>query len=70
MKQKFLLFGAAAFAALFLFSAMMLGRQLTDQKQSAEAFDNIAGLIVEKTESGRMQLCHPWTWIPRRNPDP
>ena len=45
MKQKLLLCGAAVFAALFLFSGVMLGRQLADQKQSAEAFDNIADAI-------------------------
>ena len=50
MKQKLLLFGAAVFAVLFLFSGIMLGRQLSDQKQSAEAFDNIADMVVEETE--------------------
>lgn len=38
MKQKLLICGAAAFAALFLFSGIMLGRQLADQKQSTEAY--------------------------------
>lgn len=46
MKQKLLICGAAAFAALFLFSGIMLGRQLADQQQSAEAFDNIADIIT------------------------
>lgn len=50
MKQKLWLCGAAAFAALFLFSGIMLGRQLADQKQSTEAFDNIADMVVEETE--------------------
>lgn len=50
MKQKLLLCGAAVFAVLFLFSGIMLGRQLSDQKQSAEAFDNIADMVVEETE--------------------
>lgn len=49
MKQKLLLCGAAVFAVLFLFSGIMLGRQLSDQKQSAEAFDNIAALVQEET---------------------
>ena len=47
MKQKLLLCGAAVFAVLFLFSGIMLGRQLSDQKQSAEAFDNIADMVVD-----------------------
>ena len=50
MKQKLLLCGAAVFAVLFLFSGIMLGRQLSDQKQSAEAFDNIADMVVDETE--------------------
>ena len=50
MKQKLLLCGAAAFAALFLFSGIMLQRQLSDQKQSAEAFDNIADMVVNETK--------------------
>lgn len=49
MKQKLLLCGAAVFAVLFLFSAIMLQRQFSDQKQSAEAFDNIADMVVEET---------------------
>ena len=54
MKQKLLLCGAAVFAVLFLFSGIMLGRQLSDQKQSAEAFDNIADMIED--ERSRMLL--------------
>ena len=50
MKQKLLLCGAAVFSVLFLFSGIMLGRQLADQKQSAEAFDNIADMVVNETE--------------------
>lgn len=50
MKQKLLLCGAAAFAVLFLFSAIMLQRQFSDQKQSAEAFDHIADMVVDETE--------------------
>ena len=50
MKQKFFLCGAAAFAALFLFSGIMLGRQYADQKQSAEAFAEIAALVQEDPE--------------------
>ena len=45
MKSKYLMIGAAFFAALFLFSGVMLYRQYADEKQSAEAFDNIAALV-------------------------
>ena len=34
----------------FLFSAIMLQRQFSDQKQSAEAFDHIADMVVDETE--------------------
>ena len=50
MKQKLLLCGAAVFAVLFLFSGIMLQRQLSDQKQSAEAFDHIADMVVNETK--------------------
>ena len=50
MKQKLLLCGAAVFAVLFLFSGIMLQRQLADQKQSTDAFDHIADMVVEETE--------------------
>lgn len=46
-KQRIFLCGAAAFAALFLFSGVMLARQYADQKQSAEAFDQVAALVQE-----------------------
>ena len=49
MKSKYLMIGAALFAALFLFSGVMLYRQYADEKQSAEAFDNIAALVQEET---------------------
>ena len=49
MKSKYLMIGAAFFAALFLFSGVMLYRQYADEKQSAEAFDNIAALVQEET---------------------
>ena len=48
MKSKYLMIGAAFFAALFLFSGIMLYRQYADEKQSAEAFDNIAALCRTK----------------------
>ena len=49
MKSKVLMIGAAVCAVLFLFSGVMLFRQYTDEKQSAEAFDHIAALVQEKT---------------------
>lgn len=49
MKSKFLMIGAAVCAALFLFSGVMLYRQYADEKQSAEAFDNIAALVQNET---------------------
>lgn len=49
MKSKYLMIGAAFFSALFLFSGVMLYRQYADEKKSAEAFDNIAALVQEKT---------------------
>lgn len=49
MKSKYLMIGAAACAALFLFSGFMLFRQYSDEKQSAEAFDKIAALVQEET---------------------
>lgn len=55
MKQKLLICGAAAFAALFLFSGIMLGRQLADQKQSAEVFDNIADMVIKEAEPDTAQ---------------
>ena len=49
MKSKYLMIGAAAFAALFLFSGFMLYRQYADEKQSAEAFQNISALVEDET---------------------
>lgn len=49
MKSKYLMIGAAACAALFLFSGVMLCRQYSDEKQSAESFENIAALVQEET---------------------
>lgn len=51
IKQNLFLCGAAAFAALFLFSGVMLARQYTDQKESAEAFDEIAALVQEEPDT-------------------
>lgn len=49
MKSKYLMIGAAACAALFLFSGFMLYRQYADEKQSAEAFRNISALVEIET---------------------
>lgn len=46
-KQTLLICGAAAFAALFLFSGAMVIYQQLDRRQSAEAFAQIAELIEE-----------------------
>ena len=53
-KQKILIAGAALFAALFLFSGVMLVWQYADGKQSADAFDAVADLIqpVETPQPG------------------
>lgn len=47
MKRKLMIAGAAFCAALFLFSSIMLFREYHDQKQSAEAFEQVAALVVE-----------------------
>lgn len=44
-KQKIMIVGAVLFAALFLFSGIMLAWQYADGKQSADAFDAVADLI-------------------------
>ena len=44
-KQKILIAGAALFAALFLFSGIMLAWQYQDGKESADAFEAVAGLV-------------------------
>lgn len=43
--QKILIAGAALCAALSLFSGFMVCRQYLDEKQSTEAFENVAGLV-------------------------
>ena len=45
MKSKYLMIGAAVCAALFLFSGIMLYRQYADEKQSVEAFEQVAALV-------------------------
>ena len=50
MKTKVMIAGAAFCAALFLFSGFMLCREYLDQKQSAEAFEEVAELVKEEPE--------------------
>ncbi|ANU56094.1 class B sortase [Acutalibacter muris] len=40
--------GAALFAALLLFSGVMLCREIKDSQQSAQAFETLAKLVVDK----------------------
>lgn len=51
MKRNMMIVLAAVFAAIFLFSGMMLWQDYRDQEASAEVFDNVANLIVEETQS-------------------
>ena len=50
VKTRLMIAGAAFCAALFLFSGAMLAREYLDQKQSAQAFEEVAGLIKEDVE--------------------
>ena len=66
-KSTLMMIGAAVFAVLFLFSGVMMYRQYADEKQSADAFNEIAGLVqteptatvepetVEETQSGETE---------------
>lgn len=49
-KSRLMIAGAALCAALFLFSGAMLAREYLDQKQSAEAFAEVADLVKEVKE--------------------
>ena len=51
MKQKLLIAGAAFFAVLLLFSGMMLYRQYTDSRHSAEVFESVADLVLKEAIS-------------------
>ena len=60
MKNKYLMIGAAVCAALFLFSGSMLYRQYADEKQSAEAFEQVAALVeIEPTTADTPQESEP-----------
>lgn len=50
LKMTLFLCGAAAFAALFLFSCVMYVTLHAEQRRSAKAFDQIAALIQEEPE--------------------
>lgn len=50
MKRNMMIVLAAVFAAIFLFSGMMLWQDYRDQEVSAAVFDNVANLIVEETQ--------------------
>lgn len=49
-KQKLLICGAAACAALFLFSGFMFCRSYFDERQSTEAFESVAELVKPAPE--------------------
>lgn len=49
-KQKILIVGAALFAALLLFSGIMVCREIKDSKQSAQAFESLAELVQQKPD--------------------
>ena len=55
-KSRLMIAGAALCAALFLFSGAMLAREYLDQKQSAEAFAEVADLIKEDVEPPTLEL--------------
>lgn len=56
VKNRLMIAGAALCAALFLFSGAMLAREYLDQKQSAEAFDEVAELVKEDVELPTLEL--------------
>ena len=49
-KSRLMIAGAALCAALFLFSGAMLAREYLDQKQSAEAFAEVADYLYYTTK--------------------
>ena len=55
-KSRLMIAGAALCAALFLFSGAMLAREYLDQKQSAEAFAEVADLVKEDVEPPTLEL--------------
>lgn len=59
MKRKLMIAGAAFCAALFLFSGIMLFREYHDQKQSAEAFEQVAALVVAESAPENEEAAEP-----------
>ena len=69
VKSRLMIAGAALCAALFLFSGAMLAREYLDQKQSAEAFEEVAELIKEDVELPALEkLDLRWNDCPRDSP--
>lgn len=56
VKTRLMIAGAAFCAALFLFSGFMLCREYLDQKQSAEAFEEVAELVKEEPVLPALEL--------------
>lgn len=50
MKRNMMIVLAAVYAAIFLFSSVMLWQDYRDQRESAEAFDSVANLIAVETQ--------------------
>ena len=50
MKRWIAIIIAAAFAAIFLYSGMMLRQSHVEQKKTAEAFSSVANLVLKEPE--------------------
>lgn len=50
MKRNMMIVMAAFFAAIFLFSGVMLWQDYRDQRESTEVFDSVANLIAVETQ--------------------
>ena len=55
LKCRLMIAGAAFCAALFLFSGFMFCREYLDQKQSAEAFAEVAELVKDEPELSALE---------------
>lgn len=69
MKTKVMIAGAAFCAALFLFSDFMLCREYFDQKQSAEAFEEVAELVKEEPVQEEMTAFDKYADVYAQNSD-
>ena len=57
MGKRLIIIGAAIFAALFLFSSIMLFSEYQDQKQSARVFKQVTELVEKDfTESEKYSI--------------